>query len=64
MVTEVCEAVEAELVAFPDTPVEVPFEVADEGGEPLPPLRAYISSLFPAPQYSKLFPGQVKLQSP
>jgi hypothetical protein len=26
-------------------------------------VSKYISNLFPAPQYSKLFPGQMKLQS-
>jgi hypothetical protein len=26
--------------------------------------RAYISNLFPAPQYSNALPGHVKLQSP
>jgi hypothetical protein len=26
-------------------------------------VSLYISNLFPAPQYSKAFPGQVKLQS-
>lgn len=39
--------------------VDVVLEELDETG-----ASPYISSLFPAPQYSRLFPGHKKLQSP
>jgi hypothetical protein len=51
------DEVEDFVLEVEETPVLE--EVLEEREESL-----YISNLFPAPQYSTLLPGQVKLQSP